>query len=160
MTQEIVTLNGFTLEGIFCRTCNGDEMNPSTAKIGKTVQRFFQEGFMEKIKHPKEPGVIYGAYTDYESDNTGAYTYFIGEEVFPESELSAGLSRLVIPDQRYSVFTNGPGVMPDVCVELWQKVWTLTPQELGGSRSYGTDVEFYQGADEEAAVTLYIAINE
>lgn len=163
MKQESITLSGLTLEGVACRTCNEWEMNPPTAKIGQTVARYFEERVDQKIQNRKNPGKTYCAYTAYESDHTGMYTYFIGEEVSSKSEDPQGLSLLQIPPQKYVVFTNGPGPMPQVCIEIWQHVWTITPKDFGSERSYVTDFELYQGpvlGKDLSIATLYIGVKE
>lgn len=68
MQKTILTQPEITLIGIKIRTNNLQEINPETAQIGLTVQRYFQEGISEKIPHRKNPGIILCAYTEYESD--------------------------------------------------------------------------------------------
>ncbi len=131
------------LIGITCRTQNAAEMDPTTAQIGPTIQRYFQNGLSSKILNRKKPGITYCAYTDYESDFTGAYTYFIGEEVNSLDDVPEGFSSLIIPAQHYAVFTNQSGAMPGICIEMWQKIWTMTPADLGGERGYRADFEVY-----------------
>ena len=113
------------------------------------VQRYFQKGLAEKILHRKKPGTTFCAYTDYETDHTGAYTYFIGEEVLSfENTLSEEFQTLVVPKQRYTRFTTGPAPMPDVIEKAWKNIWTMSANQLGGKRSYHTDFEIY---DERAS---------
>jgi hypothetical protein len=45
------------------------------------VRRYFHEMLLEKIPNHAKPGTTLCAYTSYESDHRGAYTYFIGEEI-------------------------------------------------------------------------------
>jgi predicted transcriptional regulator YdeE len=51
--------------------------------------------------------------------------------------------------------------MPNVCISLWQKIWQMSPDELGGTRGYRTDFELY---DERArdqnntALDIYIGL--
>jgi predicted transcriptional regulator YdeE len=115
----------------------------------------------EKIPNRKNPGVTFCAYTAYESDYQGDYTYFIGEEVYSFDNLTADLSALVIPAQKYTKFTTKPGGMPNVIKEAWEKIWHMPEQILGGKRAYQTDFEIY---DERAAdhsnivLDIYIGI--
>lgn len=81
MQKTITELPEIKLLGILCRTNSTSEMNISTAKIAPTIQKYFQQAVGEEIPNRKNPGTTYCVYTDYKSDFTGDYTYFIGEEV-------------------------------------------------------------------------------
>ena len=147
--------------GISVRTNNQIEMNSQTGKIGPLVQRYWQEEVFNKIFRRKTPGITYCAYTDYENDFNGDYTFFIGEEVIDFSDLSEDLTPLIIPEQTYVCFTNGPGPIPNVSVEIWQKVWQMTSNELGGDRSYVVDFEVYDERSHDltsATLDLYIGV--
>lgn len=152
-------LGEIKLMGIMARTNNAAEMDPSSARISPTVQKYFHEGWADRFPNRTKPGVTYSAYTDYESDITGDYTYFIGEEVSSFDNVPDGASTLVIPAQHYAVFTNGPGPMPGVCIETWQHIWGLTAEEMGGERNYLADFELYdERATDHTRVTLDIFI--
>ncbi len=162
MEKSTTRKENLQLIGIQVRTNNSLEMDPSTGKIGPTVQTYFHQGLAEKIPHRKHPGTTLCAYTDYESDHTGDYTYFIGEEVTSLNEVPEGLTTLIIPAQTYTKFTNGPGTMPDVVREPWMKIWEMSSDELGGTRSYITDFEVYdsRAADHSNVVLdIYIGLN-
>lgn len=149
--------------GIKVRTNNQDEFNPDIAKIGPCVQRYFQQQVADKIPHRKKPGTTISAFTDYESDYTGEYTYFIGEEVTSIDHLPEGLNELHIPSQTYIKFTTGAGPMPNVVINAWQEIWKMSPEDLGGKRRYRTDFEVYdeRAADPQNVVLdLYIGLKE
>ncbi len=131
------------LVGIKCRTNNRTEQDPNSAKIGVTLQRYFQTAIAEKIANRINPYTTYCAYTEYDNDQNGDYTYFVGEEVSDFSVIPEGMFKLVIPSQGYVKFTNGPGEMPEVCINVWQKIWSMTSEEFGGARSYVADFEIY-----------------
>lgn len=145
MQKTILNLPEIKLIGITTRTNNAHifEADPSTNKIAATVQDYFHNGLSQKINHRKKPNVTYCAYTDYESDLNGDYTFFIGEEVNSFDNLAEGFSTLIIPSQTYAKFTHGPAPMPGVVIEAWQHIWQMTPEELGGLRGYKTDFEIY-----------------
>ena len=143
MQKTLVKRPEIKLIGITCRTQNSAEMDPTTAKIGPTIQHYFQNTLPSKIPNPKKPSITYCVYTEYESDFTGAYTYFIGEEVTSLDDVPEGFSSLIIPAQNYVVFTNQPGAMPAVCIDMWQKIWTMTAADFGGERAYRADFEIY-----------------
>ncbi|MBS0655314.1 MAG: GyrI-like domain-containing protein [Verrucomicrobia bacterium] len=137
------------LVGISIRTSYEKEVNKETGAILPCVMRYFHEALFDKIPHRKKPGTTFCAYTEYESDYRGAYTYFIGEEVSsPSAPLPEGFQKLIIPAQTYVQFTTSPAPMPEVIIDAWTSIWKMSPQELGGDRVYHTDFEIY---DERAA---------
>jgi predicted transcriptional regulator YdeE len=131
------------LVGIKTRTNNRDESSFEKGKIFPCVQRYFHQRLFDAILNRKNPGTTFCAYTDYESDHTGDYTYFIGEEVNSLTNVPAGMESLKIPPQHYAKFTAGPGSMPSVLTEAWQEIWELSDTNLGGKRRYGIDFEIY-----------------
>lgn len=151
------------LVGISVRTNNKNEFDSTQAKIPNTIEKYFTQNISEKILSRRNPGIIYCCYTDYENDMNGDYTYFIGEEVVNFSDKLTELGELVIPEQDYVRFANGPGKMPDVCIEMWQQIWKMSNKELGGSRNYKTDFELYDERSKDKTNTIldiYIGINK
>lgn len=136
------------LVGITVRTNNRTEINPLEGKIFPCIQNYFHQNIAQTIPKRINPGTTFCAYTEYESDHTGNYTYFIGEEVSSFKDIPISLKQLIIPAQKYVKFTNGPGSMPDVVREPWFKIWQMSPKELGGKRNYIADFEIY---DERAS---------
>ena len=162
MKKTIIQLPEIKLVGISTRTNNADEANPDTAKIGTMVQRFFNKKVQEKTNNRKKPGYIYSVYTNYESDVNGDYTYFIGEEVTSFDDINEELVALTMPAETYAKFTSQPGMMPDVLIEMWQKIWVMTPEELGGERTYVADFEIFNDKSlegEATVVDVYIGID-
>ena len=76
MHKIIEQLPEIKLVGITASTSNAAEMNPDTAKIGITMQKFFTEKVQDQIFNRKRPGKVFAVYTNYESDASGEYTYF------------------------------------------------------------------------------------
>ncbi|NBU53124.1 MAG: AraC family transcriptional regulator [Alphaproteobacteria bacterium] len=107
------------------------------------MQKYFRQAVGEEIPNRKNPGTTYCVYTDYESDFTGDYTYFIGEEVKVGGDSMEGFSSIIIPAQNYAKFTSKPGIMPEVCIDMWQNIWKMKSGELGGKRAYLADFEVY-----------------
>lgn len=162
MQQSSIVLPPIKLVGIAVRTSYEKELDKMQGEIFPCVQRYFHTPISEQIPHRKKPGTTYCVYTDYESDYTGAYTYFIGEEVTSfDSTLPEGLETLVIPEQEYAKFTTGPAPMPDVIVNAWGQIWSMDPKQLGGDRAYKTDFEIYdeRASDHQSIVIdLYIGL--
>ena len=131
-------------------------------RIFPCVQRYFHGALAEKIPNRKKPGTTFCAYTDYESNYLGAYTYFIGEEVNSFNHLPEGFDKLTIPAQSYAKFTTDSAPMPEVIVNAWNEIWKMSPQELGGERAYQTDFEIYdeRAADHQQIVLdIYVGIH-
>lgn len=149
------------LVGIKVRTDNKRESDPLRARILPCVQRYFQQQLAEKIPHRKNPGTTFCAYGEYESDHTGEYTCYIGEEVSTFKDIPEGLETHIIPLQTYVKFTSPQGPMPTVVMNAWQEIWEMSPEALGGQRRYATDFEVY---DERAKdpqnviVDIYIGV--
>ena len=148
----------FKVVGLRTRTNNNAERDPLTAKIGPLIQKYMQ--LVDTLSYLKNPEAIYSVYTDYESDFTGEYTYLIGQKVNALEEISGELTTLTIPSQEYIKFTNGPGAMPNVCVDIWQKVWKMPDQELGGERAYRADFEVYKDMKDpqNQIVSVYVGV--
>ncbi len=82
------------------------------------MTKYFKEGFSDEIQHKKMHGTTFCVYTYYENDFTGDYTYFISEEVTSFDGVSEKFETLTIPAQDYIKFTNHPGPMPKVVIEM------------------------------------------
>lgn len=163
MKKEIIELKGIYLVGITCRTNTKAEMNQSTAKIGVTAQRYFSESLHDKIDNRKNPGTTYCVYTEYESDFSGDYTYFIGEEVNSFDSIGDVFQTLTIPAQYYAKFTNGPSQMPEVCIDAWRAIWNMDDKDLGGKRNYIADFEVYDERSRDpqnAILDIYVGIKK
>jgi len=145
MKQTASVLTELMLVGVTTRTNNTQifEQDPSVNKIAATVQKYFHGGLSSKIANRKNPGTTFCVYTHYESDMNGDYTYFIGEEVTSFHEIGDDFKTLIIPAQSYAKFTNQPGPMPLVCIDMWKSIWKMEAEELGGERAYIADFEVY-----------------
>ena len=158
MQKTIIMLPAIKLVGISCRTNNLAEMEPATAKISTTIKKYI--ALSTKNKHDK-PSTTYCVYTNYESDFSGDYTYFIGKEVAEFNNIPAEFDTLTIPAQNYTKFTTEPGSMPMVCIEMWKKIWNMNPEELGGERAYRADFEIYNeraNDPQQTILDIYIGI--
>ena len=161
MHNELVNKTEMKLVGLTARTNNKNEMNPEMAKIGNLLGQFFSQGISAKIPGRKNPGVTLCVYTEYDSDEYGDYTYFIGEEVETFEGVPAELIQLTIPASAYQKFTTPAGQMPAVVIIAWQQIWQMTADDFGGKRAYRADFEVYdaRAADPmNTTVDIYIGI--
>lgn len=151
------------LIGLQVRTNNQTEIDKMAGKIFPLVQAYFQEMRFEQIPNRTQPGTTFCCYTDYESDQDGDYTYFIGEEVESLDAIPEGFEALTIPAQDYAKFTTEPAPMPDVVRDAWFSIWKMTDKDFGGKRRYATDFEIYdeRASDHQNIVMdLYIGLEE
>ena len=161
MNKVITQLSEIKLVGITARTSNAAEMKADTAKIGAIMQQFFAGKLQDKILNRKTPEKVFAVYTNYKSDATGEYTYFLGEEVTSFENIDKEFSTLTIPMQTYAKFTSGPDQMPKVVIDMWQKIWNMDTAMLGGERAYIADFEIYDERSSDlnnAVVDIYIGI--
>ena len=165
MDKEKVNLDDLKLIGITVRTNNKNEMDPATSKIAKIAGVYWSQNIAGNVVNRKQPGVTYAAYTDFESDENGDYTYFIGEQV----DSFAGLGnpdlndckQLTIPASSYQKFTTQSGKMPAVVIDAWQEIWRMQSSDFGGKRKYIADFEVYdQRASDpnNTIIDIYIGI--
>lgn len=159
MKKELLNKTEIKLVGLTARTNNKNEMNPQTSKIGELAGRFWSKNIANGIFNRKNPGVTISVYTEYDSNEHGDYTYFIGEEVNSFENISTGLHQLIIPAAKYQKFTTSPGKMPEVVIHAWQQIWKMSANDFGGERAYVADFEVYdQRASDPVNTSLDIYI--
>jgi predicted transcriptional regulator YdeE len=161
MKKLSVQLEAKKFVGIKVRTNNKNEFDPKLAKIASCAQKFFSQNLAEKIAYRLNPGITFCIYSEYESDYTGEYSYFIGEETDNIENIAPDLNSLIIPPQKYIKFTSGTGSMPEVVINCWQKIWQMSPESLGGTRNYLADFEIYDERSKDPQNTIldiYIGI--
>jgi predicted transcriptional regulator YdeE len=161
MQKTVITLPSITLFGLKTRTSNKIESNPDTSKIPICIQEYFSKKIFSKISNRKNSNQIFSCYNNYESDYNGEYDYFFGKEVTSLEDKLKGVEALTIPTQTYIKFTSEAKEMPKVCIDLWQKIWKFSDEELGGKRSYIADFEIYDeraNDPENTVLDIYIGI--
>ena len=146
-------IKSMTIAGITERTKNEDEFNPNTARLPRLWERFFSENLSREILQDNSNPLVYGVYSDYESDASGLYTVTAGVEV-PHTPLSTQFSTIIVNEGDYLVFTNR-GPMPNAIIETWQAVWQYFAENIAQKRAYKSDFEVYASSEECA---VYIGI--
>ena len=162
MKKEKVKLGNLILLDMTARTNNKNEMNPQASKIAQLAGMYWEKQIANQFKNRINPGITYSVYTEYESNENGEYTYFIGEEVrsFDDQDLSKFKS-LTIPATTYQKFTTESGKIPDIVIAAWQKIWQMKEKDLEGKRKYIADFEIYDQRaidPNQAIVDIYIGI--
>jgi predicted transcriptional regulator YdeE len=149
---------GFYIAGLTARTNNAREMS-GKGKIGNIWQAFLQPELVGKI--PNKVGVdLIAVYTDYEAGHTG-YTYLLGLPILSAESLPASLTVKHIPAGRYAVFSSSRGPITQIVPKIWQRIWSMSPKELGGRRAFKTDFEIYDqraANPENAQIDIYVGL--
>ncbi len=164
MQKTKIQLGQLNLIGLTVRTNNRDEMNIETSKIAGMVNQYLSENIADSFKNRINSRMMYAVYTEYESDEHGEYTYFIGEAVasLEEQDLSR-FKPLIIPPSTYQKFAPTPGKMPDIVINAWQDIWVMNETDLEGRKTYIADFEIYDNQPknpDKMAVDIYVGIND
>ena len=151
------------LIGQTVKTNNVNEMQPGLSKIAQLSEVYWSQGIASQFHHRLNPGVTYSVYTDFESDEHGDYTYFIGERIdcLDDQDLDQ-FETLIIPASQYIKLTTEQGSIPEVVVGAWKKIWAMDQSDFEGTRTYKADFEIYdQKASDpnNAVVDIYIGIH-
>jgi predicted transcriptional regulator YdeE len=151
MEIKQVYVDPLSISGLQVRTFNSAEQSADTAKIGPMWGRFYSERLFERIA-PKQPeAAVYGVYSGYESDASGAFDVTAGIAVTTPVQ---GYETISIEAGQYLVF-EGKGPMPGAVIEAWQRIWGYFQANPQIQRRYATDFERYSA---EQAVSVYIGI--
>lgn len=142
MSPEIKQFQSVKVQGFQVSTTNAAEQTPE-AKIGALWQRYFST-----------PGVamaeIYGVYSGYESDWTGAFDVTAGSAATAGLKATADQVTVQIQGGQYLVF-HVKGTMPQAVFEAWERVWEyFAAPRMDWQRCCATDFEQYVGTDEVA----------
>ena len=138
---RIEDTNAFIVVGVTVRTNNATEAG-GQGKIADLWQNAMQSGVLDQIPNKDGDGLVV-VYTDYASDNTGDYNYTLGYRVTSADKLPPGMVARTVHAGKYAVFTSEQGAPQEVIPALWQRINTMTPQQLGGARAYVTDYETF-----------------
>ncbi|CAM4331715.1 DNA-binding protein [Bacillus manliponensis] len=156
MQPTIITKDIFRSVGISVTTRNDVEFS-ANGKIPHLWQTYFKEDIMNQI--PNKTGAeIIALYSNYESDETGSYTYTIGNAVSAFEPISENMTLLSVPKTTYAVFTTRRGKIPEVVPEMWAYIWEWSKEN---QRAFTVDFELYDERatnPDNAQVDIYIAL--
>lgn len=145
--MNIKEIDSISVKGIFVRTTNADEMNPLTAKIGTLWETFYSEVAPRLNQNAR----VFGVYTHYESDHTGAFDVIACTDLID----AVNLKQFHINAGRYLVFRK-IGEMPQAVIDLWGEVWAyFSSPNCAHSRTFTTDFEWYKSENE---IEIYISV--
>lgn len=143
----MTTQKEFYLIGWEARTNNAVEF-AGNGIISKIWERVFKENLKAQV--PNSEDEIIAVYSNYESDENGAYDYFVGYKVSNLNNIPNGLEGKKVLAGNYQKFSTNKGPIYQVVPEVWGKIW----QETKGKRAFKTDFEIYgnQALDPNSAV--------
>jgi predicted transcriptional regulator YdeE len=131
----------FIVVGVTVRTNNAAEASQQ-GKIPQMWEGVMQNGTLEQIPNQASDALVV-VYSDYASDHTGDYNYTLGYKVTSADKVPAGMVARTIVAGKYASLTSDQGPPQQVIPALWQRINSMTPQQLGGTRAYQTDFETY-----------------
>ncbi len=146
----------FKLIGLKLNRRSTNENGQSAKDCGELWQKFEINAIAKEIPN-KTSDAIYAVYFDYDSDETGTFSYFIGCQVDADFKTPENLDELLIPNQTYQKIT-AKGKMPDCIGEAWQNIW-----KADINREFGFDFEIYDERSrdwENAEVDIYLSVKD
>jgi len=144
----------FRLIGLKLPHKTTNENNQSGKDCGELWQKFERDKIFDLIPN-KLSNEIYAVYYDYESDENGVFSYFIGCKVSENAAIPENLKAIEIPSQNYEI-VMAKGVMTGCITEAWQKIWN---SEI--PRKFGFDFEVYDERSRDwndAELDIYVSI--
>lgn len=136
----IVEKNEMKLIGIKGLTSNEKEMQ-GQGIIPGFWNRFYSEQIIDKIPNKSGDGSVIAVYCEFETDDSGPYSFFIGAEVESFIDIPEGMESLLIPGSKYLEISTQRGKLQEIGIQAWQTIWQNQP--LREKRSFVGDLEVY-----------------
>jgi predicted transcriptional regulator YdeE len=158
-TNKRVHQGAFDVIGIAARTTNLDEAGPNGV-IPRFWRRLMAEGLLDHIPNRIDTETI-AVYTEYASDEKGAYTFVLGARVKPDTVAPEGMRSIHIPAADYVIFPTERGPVEKVVPQTWQTIWNSFPPDGPMLRAFQADFELYGKAamdPKNSQVFLYVGI--
>jgi predicted transcriptional regulator YdeE len=105
--NEFIQRKSFQLIGISAVTSNEAEMK-NEGVIEGLWEKLYSSEFIQTIPNKINQSII-ALYTNYESDETGTYTFVIGSEVVQDTKEPLGMKKYEVPEAKYIVFSTRKG---------------------------------------------------
>lgn len=151
---------GFEIIGIPARTNNAAE-SAGEGVIPKLWGRFYSDSDTSFDRIPAKAGnSVYAAYTAYDNDAAGDYTFVLGARVKPGTRPPEGMVAIQVPAGKYLEFTSEQGSLPTLVPKLWRDIYAYFRQAGTLQRAFKTDYEIYDaGMDPmNATATIYVGV--
>lgn len=149
--MESVVENSMVVAGV---TTQIDDLSQSNKSLADLWHRFWKENLPAKITN-RSNNTIYVIYHDYQDGINKGYAATIGYRVNHIDESPSELTIIVIPQQRYHVFT-AHGNLPESVTKTWKKIMQANLQ-----RTFSYDFEIYDERaqnPQDAIVDIYVSI--
>lgn len=148
--MKIVEIKGLSVQGLTVRTCNADETQSETARIGPLWREFGTQLGPRMAAGAQ----VYGVYHRYESDANGRFDVLAGTDAWQPSPGQV-LASVDIEQGHYLVF-EATGAMPQAVIGAWGRIWRYFADPLCPQvRAYTTDFECYRS---DGRIDIYIAV--
>lgn len=157
VNPRIVEKKGFRVAGVAIRT------NEAENRLAGTIPAFWErvrrdEAFWEALDRISVGSATLGLSTDFDGRD---FSYWIAREIDPGSEVPAGMLSVIIPAQRYAVFTAA-GAFPQSVWKAVDFVYNDWLKRSGRRRAGGPDFEWYDSRYDAATgsgeIDLYVPI--
>ena len=149
-------MKSFKLIGLKLNGKTKNENGQSGRDCGNLWQRFETDNVIDRIPN-KIANDVYAVYYDYENDENGLFSYFIGCKVDENAEKPEHLDELFIPEQQYHKET-AKGRMTGCLTDTWKSIWSSNI-----NRKFGFDFEVYDERSrnwDNAEVDIFLSVNE
>lgn len=149
----------FLVAGRSASTNNARGME-GTGVIGGIWQEFTNQNLGNALPQAIDHDVI-AVYTDYRNREHGDYTFVLGKRVAERAAVPPQFAAVTIPAGRYARFVTETGPVMQTVPKLWQRIWAMSQEELGGDRAFTADYEVYGVAaanPQLGSATIYIAL--
>ena len=144
-----IELKSKTVQGLQVRTKNADEMIEDKAKIAPVWKKFYTE----VLPTLGEGATVYGVYSNYESDENGAFDVLVGADALMVTE---EMNSIKLEAGKYLMFPV-KGELPQAIIDTWGQIWAyFNDPSIDERRAFRTDFELYKSADE---VEIYIGVD-
>lgn len=146
-------MENFKLIGLKLNRKTKNENGQSGKDCGELWQFFEEQKIAEQVPN-KISDAIYAVYHDYESDENGLFSYFIGCKVEENTTIPENLDTIIIPAQNYHK-EIAKGQMTACISDAWARIWN---SDL--NRKFGFDFEIYDERSldwNNAEIDIYIS---
>lgn len=147
-------MKSFQLIGLKLKGKTKNENGQSGKDCGELWQHFEMNKVAELVPN-KTSDALYAVYYDYESDENGFFSYFIGCPVEPGTRTPENLDGLIVPEQNYHKEV-AKGRMTACISEAWTRIWNTAID-----RKFGFDFEIYDERSydwENAEIDIYLSV--
>lgn len=149
-------MESFKLIGLKLKKRTKNANGQSGKDCGELWQYFEEHKIADQVPN-KESNAIYAVYYDYESDEKGLFSYFIGCKVDVNTVKPENLDELIIPPQSYYK-EIAKGQMTGCISDAWSRIWNSNL-----NRKFAFDFEVYDERSfdwNNAHIDIFISITD